>query len=234
MAEVEFLVNTNSGQLAYPGYVASELQRICEVWYDTQIGPKVAKAALTATIQAAVDYNVDLDKDHGLSWGTLLTCFCCNMDYQKSQGQLNTTRFQNMATQRAEVVKLLLAAGADPNARENWGKEPYWTPLIRAAWAGYVPQVTALLDDDRTDVNLRAGINNPDGDTALSSAVPGKHYEVARLLLEKGADSSLEVGGVSIFIRATANNSYGGDIASVFYNHYYRQISPNQSVAPAP
>jgi len=234
MSEIEFLVNTNPGQLAYPGYVASELQRICEIWYDKEIRPQVAKAALAATIQAALEHGINLDTDHGLSWGTLLTCFCCNMDYQKSQGQLNVTRFQNMSPQRAEVVKLLLAAGADPNARENWGKTPYWTPLMRAGWAGNTPQMKVLLADKKTQVDLRAGDNPARGDTALIFATEAGKHEAVALLLQAGANPMApNSDGVPIYNMATANWGYGPDIARVFYSNYYRR-SPNRSAVPAP
>jgi ankyrin repeat protein len=77
---------------------------------------------------------------------------------------------------RAEVVRLLIQAGADPNARDEKGN----TALIETGW-----------DADAALVLLRAGADvnaqSKEGYTALiNCAAP----EVARVLLENGADAS--------------------------------------------
>jgi len=241
MAEVEFLVDTDSGQLSYPGNVANELQRICEIWHNKVIGPQVAKTALTATIQAAVGHGVDLDKDYGdkdhrLSWGTLLTCFCSTMDYEKTEGQPWRPRpFRNMTLQRAEVVKLLLAAGADPNAREYWGKIPYWTPLMRAAAAGNVPQIRELLDDKRTLVDLRAGNDPERGDTALVIATEAEKGEAVVALLAGGANPRALNSRGALICDMAATRRYGRDVAQVFsYYERGREIKQHRTTVFAP
>jgi uncharacterized protein len=68
---------------------------------------------------------------------------------------------------RVEIVKLLLAAGADVNAtcRKEYDLERGWTPLMVAAFFGSEDLVQLLIDKG-ADVNAKA----PDGNTALTLA----------------------------------------------------------------
>jgi uncharacterized protein len=77
-----------------------------------------------------------------------------------------------------EVVRLLIAAGADPNAR-NPGDE---TPLHWAASSDDVEVARALID-------AGADLEAPDGSigTPLGNAVGYACWEVARLLVARGA-----------------------------------------------
>ena len=79
-------------------------------------------------------------------------------------------------------VKMLLAAGAEPNVAGAYGK----TPLIGAAAQGHAGIVRLLLEQG-AEVNARKS----DGFTALISAVFFGHEEVVRMLLAHGADVSL-------------------------------------------
>ena len=78
-----------------------------------------------------------------------------------------------------EVVRLLVAAGANPNAREP-GEE---TPLHWAASSDDWHVAAALID-------AGADINAPDGSigTPLANAVGYACWDVARLLVARGAD----------------------------------------------
>jgi ankyrin repeat protein len=98
-----------------------------------------------------------------------------------------------------EIVRLLIARGADANSKTDNG----WTALMAASERGH-PEVVRLLLDNGADVNAK----NKDGLTALivvfsqhtfkslfqmglPQQVPhsnGGRLEVARLLLDKGAD----------------------------------------------
>jgi uncharacterized protein len=79
------------------------------------------------------------------------------------------------------VVRLLVAAGADPNARPR-GKEFAETPLHWAASSDDVEVASALIDGG-------ADIEAPDGSigTPLGNAVGYACWDVARLLVARGA-----------------------------------------------
>jgi len=79
-----------------------------------------------------------------------------------------------------DQVKLLLAQGADPNARTKDG-----FPLMFAAEQGSLDMVTLLLERG-AEVNAVAGKDG--GITALMFAAGGGHLAVATLLMERGAE----------------------------------------------
>lgn len=88
-----------------------------------------------------------------------------------------------------EVGKMLLDAGADVNAEDNWNG----TPLHLAALSGRERMVQLLLDRG-SYVNA----HTDNGWTPLHGAVVGRHLGVAQLLLGKGAnisDAEAEFGG---------------------------------------
>lgn len=79
-----------------------------------------------------------------------------------------------------EAVQMLLAAGADVDAQDNYYKE---TPLKRAAGRGHTEVVRALIAAG-ADVNAR----DNDNSTALMSAVFGRKAEIVQMLIAAGAD----------------------------------------------
>ena len=99
----------------------------------------------------------------------------------------------------SEAIQALLERGADLRARSNAG----WTPLLFAARDGRLEAVQSLLYAG-ADVNdalpantggarrrpegAPGGADDPRGLTALHLAVASRHYELAALLLEKGAN----------------------------------------------
>lgn len=87
---------------------------------------------------------------------------------------------------RRDVVALLLAAGADVNARRITDRA---TALLLAAQEGQIEIVNDLLNwkskgKVKTKVNLKAA----GGHTALMAATRGLHQEIVRALIAAGAD----------------------------------------------
>ncbi|ADP78973.1 Ankyrin [Pseudofrankia inefficax] len=85
-----------------------------------------------------------------------------------------------------EIVRLLIEAGADPNARTtDRAGEPGETPLHYAASSDDVDVAAALIDGG-------ADINAPDGSigTPLANAVGYACWHVARLMVARGAEVS--------------------------------------------
>ena len=91
------------------------------------------------------------------------------------------------AENNAAVVKLLIERGADLTERSKAGS---FSPYLFAVRGGHVASATALLD-------LGANVNEslPDGTSALVLAVINAHYEMASLLLERGADARADGQG---------------------------------------
>ncbi len=97
-----------------------------------------------------------------------------------------------------EIVKLLLAKGANVNARARYSDWPSQitsepraqyrpvgglTPLLYAARSGCYPCVQAILGAG-ADENKPT----PEGVTPLMIAVDNEHYDIARLMLDRGAN----------------------------------------------
>jgi ankyrin repeat protein len=78
-----------------------------------------------------------------------------------------------------EIVKILLANGANANAKDSDG----FTPLMLAALKGYTDLARTLLGNG-ADVNAK----DKDGGTALLRAAASGHTEIVKILLANGAD----------------------------------------------
>ncbi len=83
-----------------------------------------------------------------------------------------------------DVLGMLLDEGADPTLADVYR----WTPLMRAGFENRALVVRLLLADDRVDANRRG----ENGVTALHLAATQGHVEIARLLVEHGADPRIK------------------------------------------
>jgi ankyrin repeat protein len=92
-----------------------------------------------------------------------------------------------MATKKdgEEMVRSLLARGADPNAASNTG----YTPLMRAAGHGEIDLVSILLDAN-CDISARA----KDGQTAYSMAMHEGQFDAAELIAHRLGMLSRQAG----------------------------------------
>lgn len=83
------------------------------------------------------------------------------------------------ALNNAEILHLLLDAGANPNDNLYTG-EP--GPLMNAAYIGSIP-ISDLLLQHGADINICT-----DGNTPLIWAIDGRHADLAKWLIDHGAD----------------------------------------------
>lgn len=124
-----------------------------------------------------------------------------------------------------EVVRMLAAKGADVNAQSTVGtaKKRYGvvyaqgedahtggvTPLVLAAREGALAAVEALYE-------VKANLNKPSGDgsSAMLVAIQNGHYDVAKFLVDKGADVNLanEKGWNPLYLTVKHRNIETGTI----------------------
>jgi ankyrin repeat protein len=91
------------------------------------------------------------------------------------------------AENHADVVRVLVQAGADLNRRSKGG---VFTPLLFAVRGGQIEAARALIESG-ADANQTL----PDGTSALVLATINAHWEMAAVLLEKGADPNAAAQG---------------------------------------
>jgi ankyrin repeat protein len=121
----------------------------------------------------------------------------------------------------ADVVKLLVARGADPNGRSAtlaWPKDGFglegvmtylprgnWTPLMYAARDGAADAARALVEG-----GAQLDVVDLEGTTALVRAITNSHYDTAAVLIDKGADPNIaDTSGMAALYAAVDINSLG-------------------------
>jgi ankyrin repeat protein len=92
----------------------------------------------------------------------------------------NTPLYFAVRLENTEFAKALLASKADPNARAE-----YETPIIHEAVLSRQPEHIKLLAAAGADINVVWGPGTP-----LYGAISAGSWDVARTLLESGADPS--------------------------------------------
>ncbi|PFH45587.1 hypothetical protein AMATHDRAFT_158628, partial [Amanita thiersii Skay4041] len=85
-----------------------------------------------------------------------------------------------------DIGKLLIARGADINARDGANQHP----LHRAASTGSVGFIRLLLDSSTPSYKLRLNTGDRVGNTPLHLAMESGHAEAAVVLINAGADRS--------------------------------------------
>ncbi|MGK0298336.1 MAG: ankyrin repeat protein, partial [Gammaproteobacteria bacterium] len=104
------------------------------------------------------------------------------------------------ANGNADIAMVLLKAGANPNAHLSTGE----TPLMTAAEIGSLDVVNALIKA-KADTNAR---ENQGGQTVLMWAVAEGHTDIARALIEDGANiHDRSIGGFTALHFASQNNN---------------------------
>ncbi|KAI0076177.1 ankyrin, partial [Panus rudis PR-1116 ss-1] len=89
---------------------------------------------------------------------------------------------------RVDIGKLLVARGADINARDKANQ----TPLHRAATTGSTGLINILLHPPEGSPKTRLNTGDRVGNTPLHLAMESAHAEAACLLIEAGADRTRE------------------------------------------
>lgn len=79
-----------------------------------------------------------------------------------------------------EIAKLLIDKGADVNAKDKNGNNA----LVYCSNYGYAKGIAKLFIDNGIEINNR----NRDGETALEKATGSSNCEIAKFLIENGAD----------------------------------------------
>lgn len=128
----------------------------------------------------------------------------CAIQLINAGANLNTVSsggtFLTMATSQGdyEVVKSLLEHGANQTIMFK-----NQTPLYIASELGHDKIVELLCDDGKVDVNIKCNDK-----TALQIAIENNHFNVAKTLVEKGANINCEdkVKGAPILTACTKNN----------------------------
>ena len=114
----------------------------------------------------------------------------------------------------ADVLRSLIDAGGDPNAKNHHND----TPLMCAAQQGRVECLKALLDTGVIEVNAV----DDDGDTALNCAVFGSQAEATRLLLRRhDVDRSIK-NNLGKTPRALAEEKGDLDVQEVFIDEDWK------------
>ncbi|MBQ9419446.1 MAG: ankyrin repeat domain-containing protein, partial [Synergistaceae bacterium] len=107
-----------------------------------------------------------------------------------------------------EIVKILLEAGADVNAADEYGD----TALKKAIYSRYNENSLDLIEmlfDAGADVNIA----DDDGETPLIHAARCRNSDVVRLLLKLGADPNAERKGLRALDYAYGNDNMTNTIA---------------------
>lgn len=154
-------------------------------------------ANLKSLLGESVDVNVaDADGTTALHWAVhwddreiagLLVAAGAVVDQANLYGV--TPLWLACTNRSTEMVKLLLKAGASPNARLTTGE----TVLVNCARTGAVDAVQALLGSvTEIDVNAR---ENKKGQTALMWAAAGGHSMIVKSLLDNGARIDIASNG---------------------------------------
>ena len=153
-------------------------------------------AAVEKLLKAGADANAALPEGETAimaaarsgSLGTVKMLLAHGADVNATEGWKGQSALMWAAAEdHADVVRALVEAGADINARSKGG---VFTPFLFAVRAGQINAARALIEAG-VDVNQTL----PDGTSALVLAATNAHWEMAAVLLERGANPNAAAQG---------------------------------------
>ena len=131
----------------------------------------------------------------------------------KTSSSLNLLTAALVYSGNPEIIKMILDAGADANAKGADGSTPLWMAVVSSAAAPEVikitPEVIKMLLDAGANVNYRNNAEDFDGMTPLMFAALGSRPEVIKMLLDAGANVNDRENkyGATALVMAAANNA---------------------------
>ena len=144
--------------------------------------PPTAKAPVISIHKAAYGGNIEAVKQH----------LAAGADVDARDNVVGVTPlFGAITFGHNEIVELLLANGADVNAKNSFA-DGGWTPLHQAAWGGHT-EAAELLIAKGANVNAK----NDDGETPLDGAIEDNHTETANLLRKHGGKTKKKLEAAS-------------------------------------
>ena len=85
--------------------------------------------------------------------------------------------------QDKHVIRLLIANGANINAKDKFGRTPIYEAIVGFIWKTKREDIIKILIESGADLNTK----DNEGETPLAVAIKGKHKKVVKLLRENGA-----------------------------------------------
>lgn len=140
---------------------------------------QIIASAILEKIRGKVTEGGSFELPFGLSVVEVVECSCRSHIRPEDVLLLSVVR-QNLP----KTVCALLQEGADPNCK---GRDDDYSALMLACWDGLFENVKALVEGG-ADVNTSIEVGRNRGGTALAMTAQLGRFEIARYLLQKGAN----------------------------------------------
>jgi ankyrin repeat protein len=178
-------VDDNSSCGFTPLHLAAERNRLDVVKLLIAVGADVNKAC----VSGCTLLHTATEDGHAGVVSVLIETAVVDLNAALTDGELAdiTPLFLAAQNNRLDVLKLLIAAGADVNVACDDGS----TPLHAAAENGHAGVVSALIATAGVDLNAALTGDDSAGVTPLYLAARGNRLDVVKLLIAAGADVNM-------------------------------------------
>ena len=129
------------------------------------------------------------------------------MFWEHAVDHSNSALHEAVGKNHADVVQVLIDAGADIEKKNSFGR----TPLLLACFKGYLDAVKVLVQ-----ARAELGVTDDNGNTCLIAASSGGHTETVRYLVGLGQVDVDQVGGpdATTALQMAAGHNYA-DVVEV-------------------